>query len=220
LGVEAVDQAGNLRKVASILSELGERVQDMGSAKRLAIFEDLFGRGQAAALKLAAPGADFSDLQKTLEGAQGTAERTAKTMDDTLGGSFRMLMSAVEGVQIAIGEALEGTLRVWMDRATELAGKITALVEANCGFIVSALKIVVVVGAVGAALVAVGTAGSALAFIIGGIASIISGAATVVGLLGTALAALLSPIGIVIAAIVGLGVYLVTSTEAGGQALA
>jgi TP901 family phage tail tape measure protein len=219
LGVEAVDQAGNLRKVASILAELGERVQGMGSAQRLAIFEELFGRGQAAALKLAAPGADFSDLQKTLEGAQGTAERTAKTMDDTLGGSFRMLMSAVEGVQIAIGEALEGTLRAWMDRATELAGKITALVEANRGFIVSALKIVVVVGAFGAALLAVGTAGSALAFVFGGIISIISAASTIIGLLGTAFAALLSPIGIVIAAVVGLGAYLLYATGAGAQAL-
>jgi hypothetical protein len=107
-----------------------------------------------------------------------------------------------------------------MDRAAEVAGEVTALVNANRGFIVSALKIIAVVGAVGAALVAVGAAGSALAFVMGSIASIISGAATVVGILGTALATLLSPIGIVTAAIAGLGVYIVTSTEMGGQALA
>ncbi len=215
LGVEAVDQAGNLRKVASILADLGKRVQGMGSAQRLAIFEELFGRGQAAALKLAAPGADFSDLQKTLQEANGTAQRTAKTMDDTLGGSFRMLMSAVEGVQIAIGEALDKTLRAWMDRGAELAQQITAIVKANKGFVVSALKIVAVVGAVGAGLFALGTAGSALAFAVGGIASIISGASTAVGLFGGALAAILSPAGLVTAAIIALGGYILTSTGGG-----
>jgi len=220
LGIEAVDQAGNLRSVSSVLAELGERVQGMGSAQRLSIFEELFGRGQAAALKLAAPGADFSDLQKTLESAEGTAEKTARTMDDTLGGSFRMLMSAVEGVQIAIGEALSGTLRSWMDQGAKLAGTITSIVKANTGFIVSALKIVAVVGAAGAGLFALGTAGSALAFSIGGIASVLSTAAAAVGLMAGALAALLSPVGLVSAAVVTLGASILKFTETGHGAVA
>ncbi len=219
LGVEAVGQAGNLRKVADILSDLGKRVQSMGSAKRLAIFEKLFGRGQAAALKLAAPGADFTNLRQTLKNAQGTAKRTSKTMDNTLGGSFRKLMSAVEGVQIAIGEALDKTLRGWMQTATRLAGRVTAIIKANKGFMVSMLKIVAVAGVAGAGLFALGTAGSALAFTIGGLGAILSGAATAVGVLGAALAAILSPIGLVTAGVLSIGAYILTSTAIGGQAL-
>ncbi len=53
----------------------------------------------------------------------------------------------------------------------------------------------------------------------GGIASIISGVVTVVGLLASALVALLSPIGLTIAAIAGLAAFILHATGAGAKAL-
>ena len=63
-GVDAVDASGNLRKVADILSDLGQATAKMGSAQRLSIFEQLFGRGSASAMKLA-NGANFKNMQNS-----------------------------------------------------------------------------------------------------------------------------------------------------------
>jgi len=221
MGVAVTDAEGNMRDLIDILRDLGQATANMGNAQKLATFKKMFDqRGMRSMILLSENVDEWEKLTGVVTKSSGTASAVAKKMDDTLGGSFRMLMSAVEGVQIAIGEALEKTLRAWMDRATEVAGVVTSLIEANRGFLVSALKLIAVVGGVGAVLVAVGSAGSALAFVMGGIASVVSGAATVVGILGTALAAILSPIGLAAAAIAGLGVYIIYGTEVGAKALA
>ena len=56
-------------------------------------------------------------------------------MDDGLGGSFRMLLSAVEGAMNAIAKALEGTLKPFVDRATEATLAIIKWIEANSGLV-------------------------------------------------------------------------------------
>ena len=53
----------------------------------------------------------MAELKVALDGASGSAEKTAQRMDRTLGGSFRRLLSAVEGVQIATVAADTATIR-------------------------------------------------------------------------------------------------------------
>jgi len=220
MGVAVTDAQGNMRDLLDIVRDLGKVTANMGNAQKLSTFKDLFDqRGMRSMILLSENVGEWDKLTGVIRNSGGTASKVAKQMDDTLGGSFRMLMSAVEGVQIALGEALEGTLREWMDWAANIAGKVTNLIIANKGFIVSAMKIIAVSASVGAILMAVGTAGSALAFTIGELVSLISGTAAAVGFLGSVLAALLTPIGLVTAAISGLAVYIIYSTDVGGQAL-
>jgi TP901 family phage tail tape measure protein len=216
LGVAAVDSAGDLRPLATVLNELGQATAGMGSAARIGAFESLFGRASAAALKLGGSGAQFGDMRDKLLAANGTAEKTAATMDATLGGAFRRLMSSIEGVAIAVGESLGPTIEKWSERITSLAGRITELVERNRGLILTAAKITVGAIAVGAALVTAAVAAKLLAVTFGAIAGAFALVGAAVGTLGTLLAALLSPVGLVVAAVVGLGAYFLT---AGGQGL-
>ena len=153
LGVAAADSSSNLRKVAAIISDIGAATKSLGSAQRLSIFETVFGRGQAAALKLANAGS-FKQMQKTLEDIGGTAKRTAETMDSELGGSFRKMMSAIEGVQIAIGEALSGTLQSWMESITNAATASIEFIESNKSLINTAAKLALVLGTAGAGFMA------------------------------------------------------------------
>lgn len=217
-GVQAHDAAGNLRPLAEILQEVGKATADMGSAEKVSVFEEIFGRGQLAALNLASDDSVFQ-IADNLRDAGGQAAATAKQMDDNLGGAFRMLTSAVEGVQIAIGEALQGELRGFMDQAATIAGRITEWIMANRGLVGSALKIVAVVAGVGAALIAVGTVAGGVAFAIGGLVSIITFAIGIVQAIAAVLAFLVSPVGLVIAAIVALGYVILRYTSVGGQAL-
>ena len=173
IGVDAIDSAGNLRKVADIIQDIGEATAEMGTAQKLGVFDALFGRGQAAALKLATA-EGFGNMRDALTDIQGTAKKTAETMDDTLGGSFRMFMSAAEGVLLAVGSAFKDTLDGWTKSLTKLAGKVTEWVRKNKDMIVTAGKTIVIVGAIGAGLVALGSTINFAAFAVGGLSKAIS----------------------------------------------
>ena len=218
LGVEAVDANGNLRKVADILSDLGQATAKMGSAQRLSIFEQLFGRGSASAMKLA-NGANFKNMQTILASVGGTAARTARIMDDTLGGSFRKLWSAVEGVQIAIGEALGPVIARMSGWMTKAAGHVTAWLQKNKALLVTIAKIAGVVFAAGVALIALGVALKVVAAAIGVVLGVLGIAKVAFAAFTTVLGLMLSPIAMVIVAVGALGTYLITSTKAGAKAL-
>jgi len=218
-GVEAVDAQGNLRPLADILNDLAKATKGLGSAQRLSIFETLFGRGQAAALKLASSAEAFDELQDKIKNSAGLAVRTAEEMDAGIGGSFRKLLSAVEGIAIAIGEAIQKPVRRAADAITKIAGWITTLINQNRQLVVTILKLTAAVIGIGIALVVAGVAIVAIGAVFGSLAAIITGVGAAIGIMGTVLAALLSPIGLIAVAVIGIGAAILTSSGAGGEAL-
>ena len=167
LNVRAVDANGNLRSMSAILSELGKATEQFGSAQRLNIFEELFGRGQAAALKLAAAGSVFDDIADKINNASNEASRLAKAMDDNLGGSFRLLQSATEGLQLDIFDAIKDDVRELTDGLTEAVGEMASFVRENGDAIKTTGKLTVALIGLGAAFYGVGTAAKAAAFGLG-----------------------------------------------------
>ncbi len=219
IGVEAVDAAGNLRPLADIINDLAKATQGLGSAERLAIFESLFGRGQAAALKLASSGQAFDTLRNEIQRSAGIAVQTADQMDAGIGGAFRRLLSAAEGIAIAIGEAIEQPVRRAADALAKIAGWITKVVNRNRELIATIAKVTAIVLGVGIALVVAGAAIVGLGAVFGSLATIIAGVGTALGVIASVLGALLSPIGLIVAAVVGLGAALLISTGVAGDAL-
>jgi len=218
LGIQAMDAAGNLRPLGQILAEVGAAMSQMGSAQRLSLAQALFGkRAAAGALKLAK--SDFPALAEAIDNAGGVAERTAKVMDSGLGGAFRRLLSALEGVQIAVGEALSKALGGVMDKIAGLAVTIAEVIAKNKQWIIGISATVAAIAGVGAALVALGIAGQAAAFIFGGIATILSTVGAAFGLVATAIGALLTPVGALSVAVIALGGYLLKASGAGGEAI-
>ncbi len=219
IGVEAVDASGNLRPLADILNDLAKATQGLGSAERLAIFETLFGRGQAAALKLASSAQAFDVLRDEIRRSAGIALQTADQMDAGIGGAFRRLLSAAEGIAIAIGEAIEQPVRRAADALSKIAGWITMVVNRNRELIATIAKVTAIVFGVGLALVVAGAAIVGLGAVFGSLATIVAGVGAAIGVIGSVLGALLSPIGLVVAAVVGLGGALLVSTGVAGDAL-
>ena len=136
IGIATVDASGNLRKMADIMADIGMAMSSMPSAEKISFAEEIFDiRGSLAGLSL---GDNVKGLQAFIEKLQnirGTAGNTAKEMDDGLGGSFRMLLSAVEGAMNAIVKVLEGTLKPFVDRTTEATLAIIKWIEANSGLV-------------------------------------------------------------------------------------
>lgn len=204
IGVEAVDAAGNIRPLADILQELGEKTAGMGSAARLNIFEQLFGRGQASALKLAASGAQFDSILQNLEESKGRAVEIAQEMDAGIGGAFRMTASAIEGVFIQVGKAVQETVAGWASSIQALSQRTAEYITKNPEMVAGILKIAVGAVAAGAGLIALGIAIKSAAFAASVLSVVLKGLAVVISIvkaIGLAFLAL-NPIVLAVAAAV------------------
>ena len=147
--------------------------------------------------------------------AQGDATRSAGSFANQM----KALRAKVSDAAVEIGSALLPVITPLVTKITEAVQIAAAWIKRNQALVVTLFKIGAAVAAGGIALVLLGTAISGVATVFGAFAAIASGVGTALGLIGTALSALLSPIGLVIAGIVGLAAYLITATGAGGDAL-
>lgn len=188
-GVSMLDAAGNARPLVAALEDINNATAGMGNADRAAKFNEAFGLlGITGASVLGRAAGSVRDLQTAIEGSEGAARKAAEQMDAGLGGSFRKLMSAVEGVAIAVGKALEGPLQRVVDWFASAAGYITEFVDANRGMVIVLAGAIASVVGIGVGLTALGLAASAAGIILSGLASVV--------------AVLMSPLGLVTAAIV------------------
>jgi len=157
-GVETVQANGDLRKMADIMADVGNVMNAMPTADRIVFAEDIFDiRGSLAGLSLGGNVKDLESFIAKLQDVDGTARQTAQEMDAGLGGSFRMLMSAVEGAMNAVAKALEGTLQPLVDKLTAVTLAVIEWLEANASMVTGFA--VAVAGA--AALEALGGGGTA-----------------------------------------------------------
>ena len=206
LGVAVSDASGNMRSAKDVMTDLGAATEQMTQQDRLALFSQLFGRAAKSALTLSTAGEGLDALSAKINNSAGAAEKMAAQMDDNLGGSFRQLMSAAEGVQIAIGKALEGPVRSVLGMMAKAAGAVQQFISANKELVVTIAKWTAIGAAVAAVITTVGVALAGVGFIISGVGAAIGAVASVVGFL-------LSPIGLIIA-----GVALATAAIVGGVA--
>lgn len=169
ISVSATDANRNLRPLSSILADIGRATKNLGTAERLSVFESMFGRASAAALKLSKSGAQLRDLKNIIDSSGGAAARTAKIMDNNLGGASRKLMSAIEGVSIAVGDGLNKKLVGVIKWLTSAATQMKSFIVTNKGLVVVAAEVVAGLLAVGGGLMAVGVAANLTAFSIGGL---------------------------------------------------
>lgn len=159
VGVRAVDATGNLRKMADIVRDLAGAMNAMPTAQRIAFAEEIFDlRGSLAGLSLTGNVAQLDEFLGKLRDVDGVAATTSQKMDAGLGGSFRLLKSAVEGAMNAIGAAVSDTLQPFTDRITSVINALTNWIERNVGLVTAFAATVAGAAALGAAILAVGLA--------------------------------------------------------------
>ncbi len=221
LGVRVLDAQGDVRSLADIIDDVNRGLAGLGGGERLGAIGRIFDARQAAGFaELLAQGGDrLREFTAALGDSQGVAQKIADIQLDTLTGDVTILRSALEGLRIAIGEALVESLRKTTRIITRAVGGIAQWARQNQQVVVSAAKIVALVLAGGAALVVLGTLISGLGAVLGGLATILATAGAALGVMGTALGALLSPVGLVVAAIVALGTTLLTMSGAASEGL-
>jgi hypothetical protein len=98
----------------------------------------------------------------------------AQVMDNNLGGAWRRAMSSLEGVKIAITEAITGELRKSLGAVSSYLSALNSWVKDNTKLVISIGKVGIGLAAIGATMVAgafaVSTFSSALTGIVGAVA--------------------------------------------------
>jgi len=168
LGVDAVDANKKLRPIADVMIDLGKATAKMPNSERLAFFQDVFDlRGMTAGMKLSASVAEMEKMSAAIDNAAGRAKSTAAMMDSGLGGSIRIMMSAVEGLALEIGDTLAPTLRMLAKTVENAAGSAMAWVKEHKGIVLTAAAVAAGLVAAGAGLIALGVSAKLAAVALG-----------------------------------------------------
>jgi hypothetical protein len=184
--------------------------------KKAAVAMEIFGRSGTALVPMLdnidALKQEAKDLGLVIDGNQ--AEQAAELTD-----AINRVRRAIGAVAFNIGSALAESLTKVAKKLTEFAVKVGKVIRENKGLIVSFAKFIAMAAGVGIALVAIGGVASGLASVLGGIITVIKTAAGVFGSLASIASLLVSPLGLITAALIAVGGYLVLTSEKGKAAI-
>ena len=120
LGVAVFDSEGKTRSFADIIRDLNKATEGMTDAQKTAIANTLVGKTAVSGFSvLLDQGAD--KLQAYTDGihnSSGASEEMAEIMGDTLQGKVKIFESAMQDLQITIGNALLPTLTAGVESLT------------------------------------------------------------------------------------------------------
>ena len=166
--ISTVDKNGNLRAMPDIMADIAKAMATMPSARKLAFAEEIFDlRGALAGLQLGGNIDQLNSFIDMLHNCGGTAKGTAEEMDKGVGGALRRLQSALEGIQIAVGRVMGDAVAPYMDRISGMLNRLAEWAKAHKEVVVMTAKVIGIVAASGAALVALGVAFRTVAFAMG-----------------------------------------------------
>lgn len=205
-GISLRNAAGHALPLVDTLDRVAKATKGLDTGDRAAKFSDAFGLlGITAASAIGKTATETKELLNQLENAQGAAAATAKEMDSGVGGSLRRTTSAIEGMMLSIGDAVDEPLANMVDRFTASVGVVTEFINEN-------QQLIVIAATVAGGLVGLGAAAAAL-----GVSAI--AAAGAIGVATTAASLLLNPITLGIGVVSGLGAVFVTQTQLGADSL-
>lgn len=150
--VAVMDAQGNYRDFVDILADIESATNGMGDAEKAAALQTTFTADSIKGLNLLlnAGSGEAAAFRSELYNCAGTAEQTAATMTDNLGGDLAAMRSALEETALKIYEGLQEPLRSAAQFMTNtVIPAITVLIE-------NADKIAPVLAGVAAGMVVVG----------------------------------------------------------------
>lgn len=219
IGVSATDAAGNLKQPEALFKDTIRGLMGIENhTKKAAIAQDLFGRAGMALLPM------LHDGEKGLIAVMEEAEKLGLVMTQedaeaaaALTDAWTRMHSVLGMIWKRIGGAVAPMLTDLADRIATGSKTVIDWVRNNGAMIRMLLKFGAILTATGAGLVVAGTLIILLGSGFGMLASMVTLAGAAIGVLGTVLAAIVSPIGLVVAGVIALGAYWAYTTGAIGK---
>lgn len=180
LRINTFDTEGRFKPMAEQIGMIKSKIKDMPQASKVAYLKDIFGAiALPSALVLMEKGQKgIEDYTKALEGSEGVAKRVADIQLSGSEGKLKLLKSAFEGLNIAIGSNFLGniselyqhmtdiivTTQKWVLENKELVSKIGMVVASIGAFLLTMGLLKVTIGLIG---MSIGVLGSLLTIITG-----------------------------------------------------
>jgi len=184
LGIATKDARGNFLSLAAIIGQFEKALAGKGTGDRLEAIGTIFANRQATGIaELVDQGAgSLRDKTKALFDVTGTSARIAATQLDTLYGSWMLLTSAIEGVAISVGQAVNPVLREWGEVLVGVTGAVRQWADANPELWRTLSQVVGVVVVAGGAILSLGVALQMVSFALGGFSFILTTLAVAAGI--------------------------------------
>lgn len=186
-------------------------------AAKIAAIEDPSKRAAAAMKAWGRAGTSILPMAMELQALREEARKAGLVMSgdaakraDALGDAFDKLRAIVKAVRMVIGDALSETVRTAVSSITQLAITVGKWVRDNKELFATLFKVGIALSVAGAAIVAFGGFVALAGFALTGISAVL-------GVMASMFTALVSPIGLTVAAVSGLAYWFATSTQWGQQ---
>jgi len=192
MAISVYDSAGAMKDLTGIMADIEVATKGMTTAQRDAALSSVFQQEslRGANILLSAGTESVRDFEKALHSSSGAAQEASRIAEDSLGGSFRSLGSAVEGLMLSFEDELNPILTSVANYLSDLAKQFSKLDE-------DTRKTILVVGAFAAAI---GPVILGLGLLAGSVNAVIG----ILPVLAKGIVLLTGPIGITAAAIAGL----------------
>lgn len=199
------------------------KIEDPGKRAQEAM--RLFGKSGTKLLPMLADGA--AGIQKMREQARlmgvVLSEDDSKAADK-LGDALDQLKGTFRGIALQVGAALAPIAQFLVDGLQPIVTTVVRLIKENRGLVQGFAVGAAVVGALGSALMVAGGVLAGVGALLAALPSIVAGVSAAIGVATTVIGAILSPIGLtviavaaLVAGLVALGAWFLTSTTAGQQ---
>ena len=169
--VAMYDSQGNMRDMTDIMADLENGLEGKTDAERDAAIQSVFGsQAQQAVNAILASGTDtLREYEENLLSSNDAAKIAAGEMEGGIGGAFRALKSATEGLAISFGEVLEPVIKKLAQFVAKLFLKFTELSDGSKKIIV---VVAAIVAAIGPLLIIFGTLAIAIPALVGAIGAL------------------------------------------------
>lgn len=219
LGLSAADLEGlspdeQFKAIAEKISQIED------PAQRTAAALDIFGKSGANLMPLLRTGADgINELIQEAEDLGYIISTEDAQAAAKLGDVLANLWKSVQAGVFAIGASLAPLLTDMAERMMTIGTAALKWVQDNRELVVTIFKVAAGVMAAGAAITAIGIAFIGAGAAIGGVIAVGAVVATIFKAIAAAVLFVLSPVGLVVTALVGLGAWFLYSSGLGRKAL-
>jgi len=132
IGVKAYDSTGKLKPLTQTIKDINSELVNLSEQERNDVMKKLYGEEAiAGASILHANLKETDELIKKVTDSNGKASDMAKTMNDTLSGSYKEMKSAIEGLALAIGDDLLPAMNDTVESITEVVKGTTEFYKEN-----------------------------------------------------------------------------------------
>ena len=142
-GISLTRSGGSMKTFREVVDNLRGSLGGLSEAEQVAAATAIFGKESFAGMLaiVNASDEDFQKLSDSINNSAGAAERMAAIKLDNLEGDITLMKSALDGLQIAIGDALLPTFRAGTQGITDFITKLTQFINENPELIQQIVKI-------------------------------------------------------------------------------